>query len=69
MELILLLILIGLLTFGYSWQQDRRERQLAERLERLRDPNAASFEVDRVIAQSQADAERLYRTSGRNFDL
>lgn len=69
MELLLFLVLIGLLAFGYQWHQDGRERKLAARLERLRDPSAALFEVDRAIVQSQAEAERMYRSRGRNVDL
>jgi hypothetical protein len=65
MELLLFLVLIGLLAFGYQWHQDWREQKLAARLERLRDPNAASFEVDRVIAETQAEAERINRSQGR----
>jgi hypothetical protein len=64
-ELLLFLVLIGLLAFGYQWHQDWRERKLAARLERLRDPNAALFEVDRVIVQSQAEADRINRSQGR----
>jgi hypothetical protein len=69
MELLLMLVLIGLLAFGYQWHQDWRERKLAERLEKLRDPNAAAFEVDRVIAESQSEAQRFYQTRGRNLFL
>jgi hypothetical protein len=67
MEILALILLVVLLVFGYPWYQDRRERQLAERLERLREAGVASVEVDAAIAQSKREADTLSRLGGHRF--
>lgn len=59
MEIVLILLLIGGLTFGYQAYQQHRENELAKRLEDLKDPTLASVEVDRLIAQSRRDTDIL----------
>jgi len=63
MEILALILLVGLLFFGYPWYQERRERQLAERLEKMRESCmvsvTVSVEVDAAIAQAKREADLL----------
>lgn len=61
MELLLIVLLIVGLTFGYQAYQQHRENVLAGRLEEIKDPTIASVEVDRMIALSRRDADFLGR--------
>ncbi len=55
MDMLLLLALLIALPFLYQYVQDRRENELAKRLEKLHDPNAASAAVDGLIARSKVE--------------
>jgi len=59
MFLIALIFLIVVLVFVYPYLQDRREADLAKRLEKLRESGAAASAVDAAIAASQRDADFL----------
>lgn len=53
--------LIVLLVVVYPRIQERREAEAAERMEKLRDPAAASAEIDRLMATSRHEADFFSR--------
>jgi hypothetical protein len=59
MELLALIGLIIFLLVAYPMIQEQRERKLAERLERLHDPNAAAALVDAATAESASGVRTL----------
>ena len=72
MELLLVIVGTGLLYCLYAYARERRERELAERLEKLRErmrgeplEGVAAEEVNAAIAASRAEAERIRAWHGR----
>jgi hypothetical protein len=54
------IVFLFLMTVGYSHLQERREKNLAKRLEQNRDPNAAMAEIDKLSQQSRSET-RFFR--------
>lgn len=68
MEILLIIVGIGFLIFGYSWLQDRREEAMARRLEGLRkDPTAAAGLIDAAISRSKVEADTLGKIRDHRF--